>query len=104
MTACNAFLRCPPETRLYVGHDYATGRPAASMATVAQHRATNIHLADDPDQATFQARRDARDVTLALPKLMLAALQVNIRGGRAPDPEGNGRRYLKVPMDYFEER
>jgi glyoxylase-like metal-dependent hydrolase (beta-lactamase superfamily II) len=97
-------LALPPETRLYVGHDYATGRPAACMATVAQHRATNIHLADDPDQATFQARRDARDVTLALPKLMLAALQVNIRGGRAPDPEGNGRRYLKVPMDYFEER
>ena len=115
MTACNAFLHCPPRrgsnfhhyrdtTRLYVGHDYATGRPAACMATVAQHRATNIHLADDPDQATFQSRRDARDVTLALPKLMLAALQVNIRGGRAPDPEGNGRRYLKVPMDYFEER
>ena len=97
-------LALPPETRLYVGHDYATGRPAACMATVAQHRATNIHLADDPDQATFQSRRDARDVTLALPKLMLAALQVNIRGGRAPDPEGNGRRYLKVPMDYFEER
>lgn len=97
-------LALPPETRLYVGHDYAKGRPAASMATVAQHRATNIHLADDPDQATFQARRDGRDVTLALPKLMLAALQVNIRGGRAPDPEGNGRRYLKVPMDYFEER
>jgi hypothetical protein len=55
-------------------------------------------------QATFQARRDARDATLALPKLMLAALQVNIRGGRAPYPEGNGRRYLKVPTDYLEER
>ena len=104
MTACNAFLRCPPETRLYVGHDYAPGRPAASMATVARHRVTNIHLADAPDQATFQARRDARDATLALPKLMLAALQVNIRGGCAPDPEGNDRRYLKVPLDYFEER
>lgn len=97
-------LALPPETRLYIGHDYAPNRSAACMATVAEHRTANIHLADDPDQATFQARRDARDATLALPKLMLAALQVNIRGGRAPDPEGNGWRYLKLPMDYFEER
>lgn len=97
-------LALPPKTRLYIGHDYAPNRPAACMATVAEHRAANIHLADAPDQAAFQARRDARDATLALPKLMLAALQVNIRGGRAPDPEDNGRRYLKLPMDYFKER
>ncbi|MFN3970150.1 MAG: MBL fold metallo-hydrolase [Gemmobacter sp.] len=97
-------LALPPETRLYVGHDYAPDRPAACMATVAEHRARNIHLADAPDLATFQDRRDGRDATLPLPKLMLAALQVNIRGGRAPEPEDNGRRYLKVPMDYFEER
>lgn len=97
-------LELPPETRLYVGHDYAPNRPAACMATVAEQRAANIHLADAPDQTTFQARRDARDATLALPRLMLAALQINIRGGRAPEPEANGRRYLKLPMDYFDER
>jgi glyoxylase-like metal-dependent hydrolase (beta-lactamase superfamily II) len=97
-------LTLSPETRLYVGHDYAPNRPAACMATVAEHRASNIHLADAPDLAAFQARRDSRDATLALPKLMLAALQVNIRGGRAPEPESNGRRYLKIPLDHFEER
>jgi len=48
--------------------------------------------------------RRERDQTLPLPKLMLAALQVNIRGGRKPEPEGNGRAYLKIPLDYFEPR
>lgn len=97
-------LALPPETRLYVGHDYAPDRPAACMATVADHRASNIHMKDAPDLATFQALRDARDATLELPKLMLAALQVNIRGGRLPEPEDNGRSYLKLPVGYFEER
>jgi len=97
-------LELPDETRLYVGHDYAPDRDADCMATVAEHRARNIHLADAPDKAAFRARRDKRDATLPLPKLMLAALQINIRGGRAPAPEGNGRRYLKLPLDYFEPR
>jgi len=97
-------LALPDETRIYVGHDYAPDRDADCMATVAEHRARNIHLADAPDKAAFRARRDKRDATLPLPKLMLAALQINIRGGRAPAPEGNGRRYLKLPLDYFEPR
>lgn len=59
---------------------------------------------DAPDTAAFQALRDARDATLPLPKLLLAALQINIRGGRAPDPEADGRSYLKLPLDYFEPR
>jgi glyoxylase-like metal-dependent hydrolase (beta-lactamase superfamily II) len=97
-------IALPDATRLYVGHDYAPDRDAACMATVADHRARNIHLADAPDKAAFQARRDARDATLPLPKLMLAALQVNLRGGRAPEAESNGRSYLKLPLDYFQER
>ena len=99
-----AILALPAETRLYVGHDYAPDRDAACMATVADHLANNIHIADRPDKAAFQQRRDARDATLPLPKLMLAALQINIRGGRAPAPEANGRSYLKLPLDYFEPR
>ncbi|WP_026352297.1 MBL fold metallo-hydrolase [Yoonia vestfoldensis] len=97
-------LALPDDTRLYVGHDYAPGREPACMATVAEQRRANIHLADAPDKATFQARRDARDATLPLPKLMLAALQINIRGGRAPEAESNGRHYLKLPLDYFQAR
>ncbi|MDR9394663.1 MAG: MBL fold metallo-hydrolase [Roseovarius sp.] len=100
-----AILALPDATRLYVGHDYAPkGRAAACMATVADHKAANIHLKDAPSEAEYRQVRDARDATLPLPRLMLAALQINIRGGRKPDPEDNGRAYLKIPLDYFEPR
>jgi glyoxylase-like metal-dependent hydrolase (beta-lactamase superfamily II) len=100
-----AILDLPADTRLFVGHDYAPeGREPACVATVAEHKAANIHLKDAPSEAAYRAVRDARDATLPLPKLMLAALQVNIRGGRTPRPENNGRAYLKVPLDYFTSR
>ena len=72
--------------------------------SVAGENVGNIHLKDTPDEAAFSAVRDARDATLPLPKLMLAALQINIRGGRKPDAESNGRSYLKIPLDYFQAR
>ncbi|WP_226624634.1 MBL fold metallo-hydrolase [Alloyangia pacifica] len=98
-------LALPDETRLYVGHDYAPeGREAQCCATVAEHKARNIHLKESPSEAEYRAVRDKRDGTLPLPKLMLAALQVNIRGGRLPEAEANGRSYLKIPLNYFEPR
>lgn len=100
----SAILALPEETRIFVGHDYAPDRDAACEASVAQHRASNIHWKDDPSEAEYRAIRDARDATLPLPKLMLAALQVNIRGGRLPAAEDNGRSYLKLPLNYFESR
>ena len=100
-----AILALPNDTRVFVGHDYApNGRAAACEATVADHKASNIHFRDDPSEADFRAVRDARDSTLPLPRLMLAALQVNIRGGRLPQPEGDGRSYLKLPLNYFSQR
>ena len=100
-----AILGLPDDTRLFVGHDYAPdGREPLCMATVAEHKAQNIHLKGGVGEADFVARRTARDQTLPLPKLMLAALQINIRGGRTPEPEANGRAYLKLPLDYFEPR
>ncbi len=100
-----AILSLPNATRVFVGHDYRPkGRPARCEASVAEHRAANIHMKDAPTEADFRAVRDARDATLPLPKLMLAALQVNIRGGRLPEPESNGRAYLKLPLGYFEPR
>ncbi len=80
-------LALPDDTRLYVGHDYADGREAQCMATVAEQRSNNKHLHDGPDKETYQERRDGRDATLPLPNLMLAALQVNIRGGCPPRPK-----------------
>ncbi|WP_341236072.1 MBL fold metallo-hydrolase [uncultured Sulfitobacter sp.] len=100
----SAILALPQDTRIFVGHDYAPDRPAACEATVAEHRAKNIHWKDNPTKAEYRAVRDARDATLALPKLMLAALQINIRGGRLPPTEDNGRSYLKLPLNYFESR
>ncbi|MCV2893181.1 MBL fold metallo-hydrolase [Lentibacter sp. XHP0401] len=100
----SAILALPEETRVFVGHDYAPNREAACEATVAQHKALNIHWKDNPSEAEYRAVRDARDATLSLPKLMLAALQINIRGGRLPKAEDNGRSYLKVPLNYFASR
>jgi glyoxylase-like metal-dependent hydrolase (beta-lactamase superfamily II) len=95
-------LALPAATRLYVGHDYApNGRTARCCATVAEHKAENVHLRDHGDEAAFVAVREARDATLPLPRLMLAALQVNIRGGRLPEPEADGRSFLKIPVGQF---
>ena len=95
-------LDLPGGTALFVGHDYGKdGREPLCMATVAQHRAGNIHVRDGIDEEAFVCVRNERDATLPLPDLMLAALQVNIRGGRLPEPEGDGRSFLKIPLNYF---
>lgn len=92
----------PGETRVFVCHDYGPGgRAHACETTIAAQRASNIHVRDGLDEEDFVARRTARDATLAVPALMLPAIQVNIRAGRLPDPEDNGVRYLKLPLDRF---
>ncbi len=96
-------LDLPGNTALFVGHDYGKdGRVPICMATVAQHRAENIHVKDGIDEEEFVRIRNERDAALPLPGLMLAALQVNIRGGRLPEPECDGRSFLKIPLNYFE--
>jgi glyoxylase-like metal-dependent hydrolase (beta-lactamase superfamily II) len=93
-------LTLSDETRVFVGHDYeAGGREARWESTVAEQRAKNIHLVAAHTEAEFVALREARDRTLPMPRLILHALQVNMNGGRLPEPEANGRRYLKFPLD-----
>lgn len=100
-----AILALPDHTRLFVGHDYCPGgRAPAGEATVAAHRAGNIHLAGGTDRAAFVALREERDATLPLPDRMLAALQVNMNGMRLPEPDGAGRRFLKIPLDRFPDK
>ncbi|MFM9857327.1 MBL fold metallo-hydrolase [Pseudoxanthobacter sp. M-2] len=95
-----AILALPDGTRLFTGHDYEpNGRPARWESSVAEQKASNIHLTRYPTEAAFVAAREARDRTLPMPKLILHALQVNTNGGRLPEPESNGRRYLKIPLD-----
>jgi hypothetical protein len=67
--------------------------------TVAEQRAGNIHIRDGIGEDAFVALRSARDATLAMPVLMLPAVQVNIRAGEMPPPESNGVSYLKIPVN-----
>jgi glyoxylase-like metal-dependent hydrolase (beta-lactamase superfamily II) len=100
-----AILDLPNDTRLYIGHDYPGGDAAPEyMATVAEHRLRNRHVKDGIGKAEFIATRTARDATLPLPDRMLAALQVNIRGGRLPEAEADGSSYLKIPLGKFDPR
>lgn len=94
-------LDLPPETRLFTGHDYkAPGRDQfAWESTVAQQRARNIHVHDGVGEEEFVALRQARDKTLDMPKLIIPSIQVNVRAGRLPPPEDDGKRYLKIPID-----
>jgi glyoxylase-like metal-dependent hydrolase (beta-lactamase superfamily II) len=95
-----AILALPGDTRLFTGHDYRQGgRPAQWEASVAEQKRSNIHFRDNPTREQFVAVREARDKTLPMPRLILHALQVNMRGGRLPEPEANGKRYLKFPVD-----
>lgn len=98
-------LSLPSATRIFTGHDYRPGgRPAAWESTVALQKAHNIHLAGGIDEAVYIKLREARDRTLPMPRLILHALQVNLRAGRLPAPEGNGRVYLKFPIGAFGDR
>lgn len=98
-----AILALPSETRLFIGHDYgAPGRDEPMWeATVAEHRAENKHVKDGTTREEYIARRQERDATLALPDRILAALQVNLRGGRLPAAEDDGHHYLKLPANRF---
>jgi glyoxylase-like metal-dependent hydrolase (beta-lactamase superfamily II) len=92
-------LALPGETRLFTGHDYQPGgREPRWESTVAEQKRANIHVAGI-DEAAFIRLREARDLTLPIPGLMLPALQVNLRGGHLPEPEDNGKRYLKLSLD-----
>lgn len=94
-------LSLPPETRIFTGHDYkAPGRDEYSWeSTVAEQRARNVHVRDGISETEFVELRTARDRTLDMPKLILPSVQVNVRAGRLPPAEDNGKRYLKIPID-----
>ena len=91
--------KLPDETKIFVGHDYQPGgRELKFETSVAEQKETNIHLRADTTEREFVAFREGRDAKLGAPKLLLPSLQVNIRGGRLPQPEANGVSYLKLPL------
>jgi len=93
-------LALPPETRLFMCHDYkAPGRDHFAWETsVAAQKAQNVHVRDGIAEAAFVTMREARDAKLAVPRLLLPAIQTNIRAGRFPAAEANGVHYLRIPV------
>ncbi len=96
-------LALPPETRIFHCHDYkAPGRDTYAWETsVAAQRADNLHIHDGIEEDDFVALRRSRDKDLAMPLLILPAVQVNMRAGHLPPPEDNGVSYLKIPVNGF---
>jgi glyoxylase-like metal-dependent hydrolase (beta-lactamase superfamily II) len=93
-------LSLPPDTRVFVGHDYGgNGREVAWEASVAEHAARNIHVGAGREEEAYVKVREERDRTLEAPTLILPALQVNIRAGALPPADRNGTVYLKIPLD-----
>ncbi len=92
----------PDATRVFICHDYGPdGRELRCETTIGAQKRDNIHLRLGTSEDEFVARRRARDATLDMPTLILPAVQVNIRAGQLPEPEDNGVRYLKIPLDQF---
>lgn len=98
-------LELPPATRLYLCHDYPPPERAAhALTSVDAQRNQNVHLANGTVEDDYVAMRSARDATLSVPKLLYAALQVNIRAGELPPPDANGVRYLRFPLNQIGNR
>jgi glyoxylase-like metal-dependent hydrolase (beta-lactamase superfamily II) len=93
-------LTLPAETHLFMCHDYAPGkRDFAWETTVAEERADNKHVHDGVSEEEFVKTRTERDNMLEVPALIIPSLQVNIRAGCFPSPDGNGVSYLRVPLN-----
>ena len=93
-------LELPEQTRLYLCHDYPpNAREVTYVTTVGDQRRGNIHVRDGLGEDDFVALRTRRDATLEMPVLLLPAIQVNMRCGAFPEPEDNGVRYLKIPLN-----
>ncbi|WP_431299594.1 MBL fold metallo-hydrolase [Tabrizicola sp. BL-A-41-H6] len=94
-------LALPDSTRIFVGHDYkAPGRDTfAWESTVGEQKSRNVHIGAGRKREDFVALRQARDATLAMPRLIIPSLQINMRAGHMPEAEDNGTSYLKVPLN-----
>ena len=91
----------PDETRVFLCHDYkAPGRDSYMFeTTIADEKAHNIHVGGSASKEDFVKMRTARDATLDMPKLILPSVQINMRAGNLPEPEDNGQRYMKLPIN-----
>ncbi|MFY8195080.1 MBL fold metallo-hydrolase [Novosphingobium sp. B1] len=94
-------MALPDETRVFLCHDYkATGRDQFVWeTTIGAERTANVHVHEGIGEDEFVAMREARDATLGMPRLILPSIQVNMRAGHLPEPDSNGVRYLRLPVN-----
>jgi len=93
-------LALPDDTIMYLCHDYPSkGRKHCPTTTVAAQKLGNIHIKEGINEAEFVEMRERRDATLDMPRLIIPSVQVNIDAGHFPEPEDNGTRYLKIPIN-----
>lgn len=93
-------LQLPESTQIFMCHDYRpNGRPLAFLTSVKAQKHENIHVREGTSEDTFVNMRETRDATLDMPTLILPSVQINMRGGNMPEPETNGIRYLKIPLN-----
>lgn len=97
----NRLLALPGAARVFLCHDYKAPdrHEFAWETTIAAQRSGNVHVHEGVDEEAFVAMREARDATLGMPQLILPSIQINMRAGHMPEPEANGTRYLKLPLD-----
>ncbi|PKM21258.1 MAG: MBL fold metallo-hydrolase [Gammaproteobacteria bacterium HGW-Gammaproteobacteria-15] len=89
----------PDDTRIFICHDYQPdGRELKYQTSVAEQKTQNIHVKADTPEQEFVQKREARDKTLTVPRLIYPSVQVNIRGGQLPKAEHNGASYIKIPL------
>lgn len=95
-------LSLPERTRIFLCHDYkAPGRDAFAWETTVAAERGNVHMRDGVGEDAFVAMREERDRSLGMPRLLLPSIQVNMRGGNLPEPEADGRRYFKLPINHL---
>ena len=100
-SSIHKILSLPDSTRIFVGHDYLTAQRKEFQweTTVEAQKRDNIHIGQGRSEDDFVALREARDAGLSAPKLILPALQINIRAGALPPAEANGKQFLKLPLN-----
>ncbi|CUH45832.1 MBL fold metallo-hydrolase [Ruegeria atlantica] len=100
-TSIQRILALPGTTRLFLCHDYKTASRDTYCweTTVAEQKASNIHVGGGKSESEFVDFRTQRDAQLAMPKLIIPSIQVNMRAGKMPPSEDDGNTYLKVPIN-----
>ena len=94
-------MKLPDPTRVFLCHDYKAPNRDQFVweTTIGAEKTGNVHVHEGVNEDEFVSMREARDATLGMPRLILPSLQVNIRAGHMPEPEDNGVRYLKLPLN-----